>query len=73
MNRGTLATAVVLGLMLIAVTVALLLEANQGPTFRPGDYDTLQECLANIPAEWAPGSMQRDGAVDACGYVHGRR
>ncbi|MGK7312389.1 MAG: hypothetical protein ACN0LA_09140 [Candidatus Longimicrobiales bacterium M2_2A_002] len=73
MNRGTMVTAVVLGLTLVAVTVALLMEANRGPSFRPRDYETLQECLANIPVEWAPGSLQRDGAVEACQYVHGRR
>lgn len=73
MNRGTMVTALVLGLTLVAVTVALLMEANSGPSFRPQDYATLQECLANIPAEWAPGSLQRDGAVEACQYVHGRR
>ena len=73
MNRGTLITAVVLALTIIGITVALLIEANRGPSFRPEDYPGLQECLANIPAEWAPGSMQREGAADACRYVHGRR
>lgn len=73
MNRSTLITAVVLGLTIIAITVALLIEANRGPSFRAADYDSLQECLSNIPAEWAPGSMQRDGAEDSCRYVHGGR
>ncbi len=72
MNRGAVLTAVFLGLTIVAITVALLMEANQGPTFRAEDYDTLQECLANIPGEWGPGSMQRDGAEQACRYVHGR-
>ena len=71
MNRGALITVVVLGLVVVGITVALLMEANRGPTFRAEDYDTLQECLANIPVEWAPGSMQRDGAATACRYVHG--
>ena len=66
-------TAVVLGLTVIAITVALLMEANRGPTFRARDYDSFQECLENIPPEWAPGSMQRDGAEESCRYVHGRR
>lgn len=73
MNRGTLITALVLGLTLIGITVALLMEANRGPTFRAEDYGSLQECLANIPVEWAPGSLQREGAADACRYVHGGR
>lgn len=72
MNRGTLITALVLGLIIVGITVALLIETNRGPTFRAEDYDTLQECLANIPAEWRQGSLQRDGAEDACRYVHGR-
>lgn len=72
MNRGTWVTALVLGLIIVGITVALLLEANQGPSFRAEDYDTLEECVANIPAEWRPGSMQRDGAEEACRYVHGR-
>ena len=72
MNRGALLTAVVLGLTIVGVTVALLMEANRGPSFRAQDYDTLQECLASIPVEWAPGSMQRDGAAQSCRYVHGR-
>ena len=71
MNRGALITVVVLGLVVVGITVALLMETNRGPTFRAEDYDTLQECLANIPVEWAPGSMQRAGAATACRYVHG--
>lgn len=71
MKREKIITAVVLGLTVIGITVALLIEANRGPSFRPADHDTLQECLANIPAEWAPGSMNREGAVEACHYVHG--
>lgn len=72
MNRGAVLTAAVLGLTLVIITVALLMEANRGPTFRAEDYETLQECLANIPVEWAPGSLQRDGAEQSCRYVHGR-
>lgn len=71
MKRSRLITALVLGLTLIAITVALLVEVNRGPTFRPEDYSSLGECLRGIPSEWAPGSMQRDGAEQACRYVHG--
>lgn len=70
-NRGAVITALVLGLAVIGITVALLVEVNRGPSFRAEDYDNLQECLANIPSGWAPGSMQRDGAEQACRYVHG--
>ena len=73
MNRSTWITALVLGLTIIGITVALLIETNRGPSFRAEDYDSYQECVANIPAQWAPGSLQRDGAEEACMYVHGRR
>lgn len=72
MNRGTWITALVLGLTIVGITIALLVEANRGPSFRPEDFNSLQECLVNIPVEWGPGTMQRDGAEDACRYVHGR-
>ena len=71
MHRGAWVTALVLGLIVVGITAALLIEAGRGPSFRAEDYDSLQECLANIPAEWAPGSMNRDGAEQACRYVHG--
>lgn len=70
MNRGAVITVVTLGLVVIGITVALLMEANRGPTFRAEDYESFQECLANIPMEWAPNSMQREGAAAACRYVH---
>lgn len=73
MNRSAWITALVLGLTIIGITVALLIETNRGPSFRAEDYDSLQECIASIPAEWAPGSMHRDGAEEACRYVHGRQ
>lgn len=72
MHRGAWVTALVLGLIVVGITAALLVEASRGPSFRAEDYDSLQECLANIPAEWAPGSMNRDGAEQACRYVHGQ-
>lgn len=73
MQRGAWVTALVLGLIVIGITVALLIEASRGPSFRAEDYESLQECLANIPAEWAPGSMNRDGAEQACRFVHDGR
>jgi hypothetical protein len=72
MNRLTLITAAVLAVIIGGIIVALLLEAGSGPSFRAEDYDSYQECVRNIPAEWGPGSFQRDGAVDACMYVHQR-
>lgn len=73
MKRSTWITAAALAIIIVAIVAALLLEAGSGPTFRPEDYASHQECLRNIPAEWAPGSLQRSGAEDACMYVHQRR
>ena len=57
----------------VAVGVAaLFMEAASGPTFRAEDHPDLQACMRAIPAEWGPGSLQRDGAEQACMYVHGR-
>lgn len=54
----------------IAIVVALMLEATSGPTFRPEDFADHRACVAGIPSEWGPGSIERSGAEDACRYVH---
>lgn len=72
MNRITLVSLIVLGAAIVLVLAALMMEASSGPSFRPADYDSYQECVRNIPAEWGPGSFQHDGATDACMYVHQR-
>ena len=63
-------TAGVLGVVIVVVVAALFMEAAAGPTFRAEDYASYQECVGNIPAEWAFGSPQRDGAEEACFFVH---
>lgn len=73
MNRSTWITAAVLALIVAGIILALVLEAGSGPSFRAEDYDSHEECVRNIPAEWGPGSFQRSGAEDACRYVHQRR
>lgn len=72
MSRSTWITGAVLAAMIVAIIVALMMEAARGPTFRAEDHATYEECMRNIPAEWGPGSMQRSGAEDACMYVHRR-
>jgi hypothetical protein len=72
MNRTTWITAAALALIVAAIVVALLMEAASGPTFRAGDYPSYDECVRNIPAEWGPGTPQRDGAEEACFFVHRR-
>ena len=72
MSRTTLITGIVLVLMVVVIVAALFMEAASGPTFRAEDHPDLQACMRAIPAEWGPGSLQRDGAEQACMYVHGR-
>ena len=71
-KRSTVITALVLVAIIAAIMVALFMEAAAGPSFRAEDYGSVDECIRNIPAEWGPGSLQREGARDACMYVHGR-
>jgi hypothetical protein len=51
---------------------ALFLETSRGPTFRAADYADVNECIRNIPQEWRPGSLEREGAEATCYYVHVR-
>jgi hypothetical protein len=72
MSRIGWITTAVLVAVVIVIVAALFMEAASGPTFRAEDYDSYEECIRNIPAEWGPGSIQRSGAEDACHYVHRR-
>ncbi|HUG02343.1 MAG TPA: hypothetical protein VML95_10790 [Longimicrobiales bacterium] len=72
MSRIGWVTAAVLAAAIGVIVLALFLETGSGPTFRAEDYDSYEECIRNIPAEWAPGSLPRSGAEDACFYVHRR-
>lgn len=70
MKRSRWITAGILVLLAIGIVVALMVEAASGPTFRAEDHADYRSCLAAIPAEWGPGSLERGGAEDACRYVH---
>lgn len=70
MKRSRWITATILALVAAGIVVALMLEATSGPTFRAEDHADLRSCLAGIPAEWEPGSLERGGAESACRYVH---
>ena len=70
MQRGRVITVVVVVVMAIAIVAALMMEAASGPTFRAEDHADHAACVAAIPAEWGPGSLDRTGAEDACRYVH---
>ena len=73
MKRQTLITAAVLGAAFVLILIFVARYALQGPTFSAEAWPSYEECVRNIPAEWQPGSVERDGAAAACGYVHGRR
>ena len=72
MSRTTWITAGFLALALAIILAVLFIEATSGPTFRAEDHASYEACLAAIPPEWAPGSLPRSGAEDACHYVHRR-
>jgi hypothetical protein len=63
----------VLTAALVFVAVLVVREGLSGVTFRAGDYDSIQECLANIPREWLPGSMEHTRSEQACHYEARRR
>jgi hypothetical protein len=73
MKRVTRITVITLGVALLVVGAFVMMEALQGPTFRAADHATLEECLRNIPREWAPGSLDRSSAESACHYEMQRR
>lgn len=70
MNRIGWVTAAVLAAAVGIILLALFAETGAGPAFRADDYDSYQECIRNIPTVWAPGSLARSGAEDACFYAH---
>lgn len=69
---GTKLTALVLGATVVVILGALYLETSTGPTFRAADHADMTECVENIPREWAPGTLEYDGAETACYYIHVR-
>jgi hypothetical protein len=73
LTRLTKITAAVLVVVVVALIAALYHEAASGPTFRAEDHDTYAECMRNIPSEWLPNSLERQGAEAACMFVHQRR
>jgi hypothetical protein len=69
-SRRTLYTVILLAFMIVGITVLLFREAASGPAFRAADYNSLAECMANIPAEWVRGGLEYMGAEAACHYRH---
>lgn len=63
-------TFVFLALSVVLITVMLFREAFSGPTFRAEDHASYTECIAAIPPEWRPGSLERSGAETSCAYIH---
>jgi hypothetical protein len=54
----------------VVILTALIVQTTRGPTFRAADHDSMADCVANIPREWRPGSLEYDGAEAACYYIH---
>lgn len=73
MKPGTKFTLLVLVLVIGGIVAALIREAGRGPSFRAGDYTSLEECLRHIPADWLDGSIERTGAETACRHLHAPR
>jgi hypothetical protein len=72
-NRLTQITVAFLVVVVLVLIAALYHEAASGPTFRAEDHDSYAECIRNIPREWLPNSLERQGAETACMFVHQRR
>lgn len=72
MKMATKITLLVLVLIVGGIVFSLVRETSAGPSFRPGDYETLEECLGAIPAAWLEGSVEQIGAETACRHLHGR-
>jgi hypothetical protein len=70
--KTTRITAVFLMVVVVGLVALLVREAASGPTFRAEDHDSFAECMANIPREWLPNSLERQGAETACMFVHQR-
>lgn len=69
-KRRTTLTILFLLLTIGGITTGLFVEATRNPVFRAADYDSLADCLANIPREWLPGSLEHTNAESACTYTH---
>jgi hypothetical protein len=71
--KTTRLTAIFLVVVVAGLVALLVREAASGPTFRAQDHDSYAECMANIPREWLPNSLERQSAETACMFVHQRR
>lgn len=56
-------------LVIVGVLATVRREAAHNPTFDPGAYATLEDCLRNIPEEWSEGSLDHTRAEAGCRYV----
>ena len=73
MTNTTRISAIILVAVIVGMVVALMMQTARAPSFRPDDYNTLAECVANIPQEWKRGSTERESAETSCGYADQRR
>lgn len=67
------ATLLFLAATVVVILSALVIRTSRGPTFRASDYADMDDCVANIPSEWRPGSLEHGAAESACYYLHVRQ
>lgn len=67
---GTRLTILFLIIAIGVIVAALFVESSSNPTFRPGDYDSYQECVAAIPRAWSEGSIDWVQAEASCRFTH---
>jgi hypothetical protein len=68
MKQSSKFTAIFLIALLVAIGIVTMRYALSGPTFRAADHATYDECIASVPREWRPGSLERTRAEAACHY-----
>lgn len=70
MARSRWPTILILGLAVVVILIFLFRFTLSGPTFRAADHASYEECVRNIPREWARGSIEHMRAETACQHVH---
>lgn len=65
-SKGTLWTALFLVVVVVGILFALYRDAFNGPVFDPSKYPTMAACMAAIPPQWQPGSLDRQRAEAGC-------
>lgn len=65
-SKGTIWTTLFFVVLIAGILFALYRDAFNGPVFDPSKYPTMPACMAAIPAQWQPGSLDRQRAEAGC-------